>query len=91
LAPNEDPGATKHVVHSPTPQVAEAVAPAVASPPNSEPQAPQSKTPAPEAAPEPITESGTPDPNGPQPYLTRVLDHIPGDYGDATPPAPPQP
>ncbi len=91
LAPDEDPGATKHVVHSPTPQVAEAVAPAVGSPPNSDPPAPQSKAPAPEAAPEPVTESGTPDPNGPQPYLTRVLDHIPGDYGDSTPTASPQP
>jgi len=92
LAPDQEPGTTKHVVHSPTPQVAEAVAPAVASPPNSEPPALQSKTPAPEPAPEPVTESGTPDPNGPQPYLTRVLDHIPGDYGDSTPPpAPPQP
>ena len=87
LAPDEDPGATKHVVHSPTPQVAEAVAPVVASPANSEPQAPQapqSTTP----APEPITETDAPDPNGPQPYLTRVLDHIPGDYGDSTPPQP---
>ena len=88
LAPDEDPGTTKHVVHSPTPQVAEAVAPGVGSPPKAEPPAPQSTTPAPEA----VTESGTPDPNEPQPYLTRVLDHIPGDYGDSTPPpAPSQP
>jgi len=92
LAPDEEPGTTKHVVHSPTPQVAEAVAPAVAPPPNSEPPAPESKTPAPVPSPEPVTESGKPDPNGPQPYLTRVLDHIPSDYGDSTPPpAPPQP
>ena len=92
LAADNEPKTTKHVVHSPTPQVAEAVAPAVASPPNSEPPAPESKTPAAVPSPEPVTESGTPDPNGPQPYLTRVLDHIPGDYGDSTPPpAPPQP
>ncbi len=92
LAPDEESGTTRHVVHSPTPQVAEAVAPAVVSPPRAEPPAPQSKTPARVPAPEPVTESGAPDPNGPQPYLTRVLDHIPGDYGDSTPPpAPPQP
>jgi len=92
LAPDKEPGTTQHVVHSPTPQVAEAVAPAVGSPPKAEPPAPQSMTPSPVPSPEPVTESGTPEPNDPQPYLTRVLDHIPGDYGDSTPPpAPPQP
>jgi hypothetical protein len=91
LAPDQEPGTTKHVVHSPTPQVAEAVAAAVGSPPKAEPPAPESKGPADVPAPEPETESGAPDPNGRQPYLTRVLDHIPGDYGDPTPAAPPQP
>jgi hypothetical protein len=91
LAPKEA-GTTKHVVHSPTPEVAEAVAPAVVSPPKAETPAPESMTPAPVPSSEPVTDSGAPDPNGPQPYLTRVLDHIPADYGDATPPpAPPQP
>jgi hypothetical protein len=92
LAPDKEAGTTKHVVHSPTPQIAEAVAPAVVSPPKAESPAPQTMTPAPVPSSEPVTDSGAPDPNGPQPYLTRVLDHIPADYGDATPPpAPPQP
>ncbi|MGA7055475.1 MAG: hypothetical protein WBZ37_30280 [Mycobacterium sp.] len=97
LAPDEESGTTRHVVHSQTPQFAEAVTPAVAPPavappPEGEPPAPRSKTPAPVSPAEPVTESGAPDPNGPQPYLTRVLDHIPGDYGDSPPPpSPPQP
>ncbi len=92
LAPDKEAATTKHVVHSPTPQIAEAIAPVVASPPKAESPAPQTMTPAPVPSSEPVTDSGAPDPNGPQPYLTRVLDHIPADYGDATPPpAPPQP
>lgn len=87
----------KHAVHSPAPHVAQAVAPAVAPPPEAEPPASRSKTPAVAPSPEPVTEPGTPeaqqpDPDDRQPYLTRVLDHIPGDYGDSTPPpAPPRP
>ena len=92
LAPDKEAGTTKHVVHSPTPQIAEAVAPVVALPPKAESPAPQTMTPAPVPSSEPVLDSGAPEPNGPQPYLTRVLDHIPADYGDATPPpAPPQP
>jgi len=99
LAPDSEPTTPKHVVHTPTPQIAEAVAPAVAPPPEAEPPAPQSKAP----AGEPVTEPGAPeeqqgapaeqqpDPNSRQPYLTRVLEHIPGDAGDSAPHGPAQP
>ena len=98
LAPDAQHGTTKHTVHAPTPQVAEAVAPAVAPP--REPNAlPRSTAP----AGEPVAEPGAPDeqqgapaepqtdPNSRQPYLTRVLEHIPGDTGDSGPHAPAQP
>ena len=69
------------MVHTSTPQVAEAVAPAVASPPAVEPaRAPQAG--AGSAVSRAGRGIGAPDPERPQPYLTRVLDHIPGDYGD---------
>ncbi|OBI16273.1 hypothetical protein A5712_26630 [Mycobacterium sp. E2327] len=91
LAPASESAPGKRVVHAPPPQIAEAVAPAPAPPPEAVSPAPQSKTP----AGEPVTESGAggeqqgapaeqqPDSNDRQPYLTRVLEHIPGDAGDA--------
>jgi hypothetical protein len=98
LAPDAQPATPKHVVHAPTPQVAEAPAPAVA-PRETEQAAPLPKAP----AGEPVVQPGAPeelqgavaepqpDPNGRQPYLTRVLEHIPGDTSDSGPHAPAQP
>ncbi|MEB3981400.1 hypothetical protein OQ968_09015 [Mycobacterium sp. 663a-19] len=91
LAPAAQPGAPRHAVHPPTPQVAEAVAPAVAPPRETEQAAPHPKAPVGEpevqpAAPEEqhaAPAEPQPDPNGRQPYLTRVLEHIPGDAGDS--------
>jgi len=96
LAPQSTSAPAKHTVHAPTPQVAEAVVPAVAPPPEATPPAPQSKAPGAETAPQagaPGDQDGTPaeqqpDPNGRQPYLTRVLEHIPGDAGEGHAPAP---
>jgi hypothetical protein len=93
LAPTSEP-AQKHVVHEPTPQIAEAVAP----PAEAAPPAPQSKAPAGAPAQEagaPGDQDGAPveqqsDPNARQPYLTRVLEHIPGDAGDSAAPTQPQ-
>ncbi|OBJ05348.1 hypothetical protein A5646_24855 [Mycobacterium sp. 1245499.0] len=76
----------------PTPQIAEAVtavAPLPAAPP-AKPPAPQTKLP----AGEPVSDASVPeeqpgaggerqsDGGNRQPYLTRVLEHIPGDTGD---------
>ncbi len=99
LAPTSGSAPAKPVVHAPPPQIAEAVAPAVAPPPAAAPPAPQSKAPAGQPAPEsgPREEQENapadqqPEANDRQPYLTRVLDHIPGDTGDPAPPAPTQP
>lgn len=83
LAPDAGHARSKHVEHAQTPQIAEAKTPAVA-PPVAEPR--------PAATGEPVSNAGAPeqsapteqpsDPNGLQPYLTRVLEHIPGDTGD---------
>ncbi|MGZ4584360.1 MAG: DUF7159 family protein [Mycobacterium sp.] len=91
LAPASKP-APRHDVHAPTPQVAEAVAP----PPVVAPLTPQAKVPAGEPIAEPAApEVQQPDPGSRQLYLTRVLEHIPGDAGDPTgdsaPQAPAQP
>jgi hypothetical protein len=90
LAPASEPAPATHVVQPATPQVAEAVAPAVAPPAEVAPPVPKSKTPAGERAPDvgaPGEPEGAPaeqqDPNARQPYLTRVLEHIPGDAGDS--------
>jgi hypothetical protein len=108
LAPEGEPAPAKHGVHAPTPQVAEADAPAVAPRAEATPPAPKSKAPAPagEPAPDagaPAPDAGAPgeqdgaaaeqpaDPNARQPYLTRVLEHIPGDAGDSAPHPPTQP
>jgi hypothetical protein len=93
LAPDAGRAPAKHVVHDPTPQVAEAVVPAVAQP--AEPSAPRAAaTGEPVSRPGAPAEQGTPaeqqpDPNGPQPYLTRVLEHIPGDTGEPESPSTP--
>jgi hypothetical protein len=103
LAPTADPGTAKHVVHSPTPQIAQAVAPAVPPAPEAESPAPRSSPPAGPPSTEPVAEPGAPgeqpsapaqpqpDPNSRQPYLTRVLEHIPGAYDDSAPHASAQP
>jgi hypothetical protein len=99
LAPQGEPAPAKHGVHAPTPQVAEADAPAVAPPAEAAPPAPKAKTPTGEPAPEsgvPGEQEGAPaeqqpDPNARQPYLTRVLEHIPGDAGESAPQSPTQP
>ena len=91
LAPTSAPAPAKHVIQqAPAPQVAQAVAPAIAPPAEVPPPAPKSKTPAAERA-QDVGASGEPegapaeqpDPNARQPYLTRVLEHIPGDAGDS--------
>lgn len=93
LAPASKP-APRHAVRPPVPQVAEAVAP----PPVVAPLTPQAKV----RTDEPLTEPAAPEvqppePNSRQPYLTRVLEHIPVDSGEPTgdsapePPAQPQP
>jgi hypothetical protein len=99
LSPTAERDPAKHrVVYTPTPQVAEAGTHAVAPPPAVEPPAPRPKAP----ARQPAVEPGGPDelrapaeeqqdPNGQQTYLTRVLEHIPGDAGDTAPNAPAQP
>jgi hypothetical protein len=86
LAPTSQPTPAKHEVHQPAPQVAQAIAP-----PPSAPIVPQSKIAAGETAPEDAPAEQPPGPKARQPYLTRVLEHIPGDAGEATPPAPTQP
>lgn len=99
LAPASESAPSKHVVHAPPAQIAEAVAPAVAPPPEVAPPAPKPKAPAGEPAPESgaggeqqgAPDEPQPDASGRQPYLTRVLEHIPGDAGDAAQPSAPTP
>ncbi|OBI06097.1 DUF7159 family protein [Mycobacterium scrofulaceum] len=90
LAPASKP-APRHAVQPPTPQIAEAVAP----PPVVAPLSPQAKIPAAEPITEAAPEVQQPDPGTRQPYLTRVLEHIPADAGeptgDSAPQAPAQP
>lgn len=89
LAPDSEPAGPKHMVHQPTPQIAEGPqvpAPAVA-PPQAGAAPAQAKAPfglpgAEAGAPE--DQQSAPSEQQPerQPYLTRVLEHIPGDAGD---------
>ena len=92
------PASARHVTHSPMPQIAEAVAP----PPAAAPLTPQAKAPTGEPVAEPsvpeeqprVPAEQQPDSGNRQPYLTRVLEHIPGDVGDSAgshPPAESQP
>ncbi|BBX61602.1 hypothetical protein MSAS_07760 [Mycobacterium saskatchewanense] len=98
LAPTGAPATPKHPAHAPTPQVAAAVAPAAAPPP--QPARPTAQAPDGAPAGQPVEQEAAPaeqqpDASGRQPYLTRVLEHIPGDAGDAAanpePQAPAQP
>lgn len=79
--------APKHATHPPTPQIAEAVtavAPLPAAPPTKQ-AAPQAKLPAGEPVSQPSPPEEQPGAGGDrQPYLTRVLEHIPGDTGEPT-------
>jgi hypothetical protein len=99
LAPDNASGTTKHPVHTSTPPVEAAVAPQAAPPapreaaqPVSQEQLPASTTPA-DPATQPVapleqqnaTAETQPDPNGQPPAVTRVLEHIPGVYGDSEP------
>lgn len=90
----ESGAAPRHAVHAPTPQIAQGPAPVVAPPAAVAVPAPQDKAPAP-AEKAPVAGPGAPDdqpsapadqpptPAGRQPYLTRVLEHIPGSAGDS--------
>ncbi|WP_406815551.1 hypothetical protein [Mycobacterium sp. M23085] len=92
VGPASAAAAPKHATHPPTPQIAEAVTAVAPLPVVSQPKSsiPQPKSP----VGEPVSEPNAPDEqpgavNEPQsdggnrqPYLTRVLEHIPGDTGD---------
>jgi len=97
LAPDNASGTAKHAVHTSTPPVEAAVAPQVAPPapreaaqPASQEQPPVSTTSA-EPGVQPVapmeqqnaTSEPQPGPNSRPPVLTRVLEHIPGAYGDS--------
>lgn len=92
VGPASAAGAPRHATHPPTPQIAEAVtavAPLPVAPPTRAPL-PQTKA----SAGEPVSEPSVPeeqpaaggeqqsDGGNRQPYLTRVLEHIPGDTGE---------
>ncbi|ORA08281.1 DUF7159 family protein [Mycobacterium arosiense] len=92
VGPASAAGAPKHATHPPTPHIAEAVtvaAPLPATPPT-QPPVPQAKSPVGEPVSEPSVAEEQPGAGGErqsdggnrQPYLTRVLEHIPGDTGD---------
>jgi hypothetical protein len=96
LAPDREAGTAKHTVHTSTPPVEAAVAPPApreAAQPASQQQPPVSTTSA-EPGTQPVapmeqqnaTSEPQPGPDGRQPVSTRVLEHIPGAYGDSAPP-----
>jgi len=91
LTPESSPTPAKHSVHTPTPRMAEAHTPVVApqAPPAAE-LAPPGGEPAAEPA-EPVQPGPPEEQPGRQPYLARVLEHIPGDAGEPAPPAPERP
>lgn len=92
VGPASAAGAPKHATHPPTPQIVEAVTAVAPLPaaPQAKPPAPQAKPPAGEPVSEPSVAEEQPGASGErqadggnrQPYLTRVLEHIPGDTGD---------
>lgn len=88
LAPDSEPAPARHVVRASTPQIAQAVAPAAASRPEVAPPVAQPKVPTGEQDAAPAEQQ--PDPNTRQPYLTRVLEHIPGDAGESADDSAPQ-
>ncbi|OBH48186.1 DUF7159 family protein [Mycobacterium mantenii] len=93
VGPASAHAAPKHATRPPAPQIAEAAVAAVApvpAAPQIKPSAPQAKQPAGEPVSEPSAPEEQPaaggerqsDGDGRQTYLTRVLEHIPGDTGD---------
>ena len=91
LAPDSEPAPQKHVQHASTPQIAQGVvAPVVAPPPAIVPPTPQAPPPAGESVAKPnapeepqgAPPGNQPGPDGRQTYLTRVLEHIPGDASE---------
>jgi hypothetical protein len=97
LAPDNASGTARHPVRTSTPPVEAAVAPQ-AAPPSAPRDAVQPMSqvrppagPATEPAAQPVapleqqnaTSAAQPDPDGHPPVLTRVLEHIPGAYGDS--------
>jgi hypothetical protein len=89
LAPDQHSGTSGAVVHTSTPQVAEAVTPALPPPAEGEPQASRPLPPLRLTSDQPATAPGAGEPNG-RPPSARVLEHIPGAY-DAPTQRPPQP
>jgi hypothetical protein len=92
LAPDNASGTAKHPVHTSTPPVEAAVAPPAApSPAPRQAVQPMSQAQPPAAPGAPAapmeqqnaTSEAQPDPNGHPPVLTRVLEHMPGAYGDS--------
>jgi hypothetical protein len=81
LAPDRHSGTSGSVVHTPTPQVAEAGTPAVPPPAEAEPQASRPQRLISDL---PATQPGGGDPNGQAPSPRRVLEHIPGAYDTPT-------
>lgn len=92
VGPASAAAAPKHGTHPSTPQIVEAAPAAAPLPtaPQTKPVAPQTKPPAGEPVSEPSAPEEQPGAGGGrqsegdsrQPYLTRVLEHIPGDTGD---------
>ncbi len=92
VGPAGTSAAPKHAMQPPTPQIAQAVTAVAPLPaaPQTNPPAPQPMPAAGEPVPEPSAPEGQPgaaggqqsDGGSRQPYLTRVLEHIPGDAGD---------
>ncbi|MFY2860223.1 DUF7159 family protein [Mycobacterium sp. THU-M104] len=92
IAPKGDATPAKHAAHAPAPQVARAVAPAVAPPREVAPSAPEPAAPVVAEPTRPrAPEDRPPPPDARQPYLARVLEHIPGDAGGSAPGAAEQP
>lgn len=98
FAPDGGPATPKRAVDAPAPHIAEGAAPVVAPPPTAAPLA-QAQAPAgepnPPEEPQDAPAAQQPAPGERQPYLTRVLEHIPGDTsepaGGPAPDAPTQP
>jgi hypothetical protein len=80
LAPDNHPGTSRDVVRTSTPQVAEAGGPAVPPPPEAGARSPRPAPPLRLTSDEPVLGTGA---SGRPPAWTRVLEHIPGAYGDS--------
>ncbi|QUR67645.1 DUF7159 family protein [Mycobacterium spongiae] len=99
LVPEKDPATPRRAVHGSTPRVAEAVTPAMpssvsATPPAAPQPAPQREPVQPASDSDQIAPDDKPnsmfqqDSTDRAPLLTRVLQHIPGDYRDPASPPP---